>query len=44
MIQVGGIIVVIKVIRSSILCGMKKAVEGATIVPLYKDDKTDCSS
>jgi len=33
-----------KVIRSLILRGIKKAVEGAIFVPLYKDDKTDCSS
>jgi hypothetical protein len=45
MIQVGGITVVMNVIRSLILCTIKKTVEGATIVLLYKkDDKTDCSN
>jgi len=43
--QVGGIIVIMKVTGSLILCGITKAVGGAITVPIYKkDDKTDCSS
>jgi hypothetical protein len=43
--QVRGLIFVMKVTGSLILCGITQAVGEAITVPLYeKDDKTDCSS